>query len=50
VWIDFDPQVGHEQSIRKDVDVSIQPEVTLRNKDLTEFSELTGVIQADQKP
>lgn len=78
VWINFDPQAGHEQanvrpalvlsdeqynrrlrlaimcpittrraSYRRDLDVSIPPEVTIRNKDATGLIKLTGVIQAD---
>jgi mRNA interferase MazF len=78
VWIDFNPQTGHEQanerpalvlsdeqynrrlwlaimcpittrhaSYRADLNVSIPQGVVIRNKDFTEFIELTGVIQAD---
>ncbi len=78
VWVDFDPQAGHEQanvrpalvlsdekyncrlrlaimcpittrraSYRRDLDVSIPPEVTILNKDSTGFIKLTGVILAD---
>lgn len=78
VWINFDPQAGHEQAnerpapvlsdeqynrrlrlaimgpittrratYRRDLDVSIPPEVTIQNKDSTGLISLTGVIQAD---
>lgn len=78
VWVDFDPQAGHEQAnvrpalvlsdekynrrlrlaimcpittrrapYRRDLDVSIPPEVTIRNKDSTGFIRLSGVILAD---
>ncbi len=78
VWVDFDPQAGHEQanvrpalvlsdekynrrlrlaimcpittrraSYRRDLDVSIPPEVTILNKDSTGFIKLTGVILSD---
>ena len=78
VWIDFNPQTGHEQAnerpalvlsdeqynrrlwlaimcpittrdapYRADLNVSIPQGVVIRNKDFTEFIELTGVIQAD---
>ncbi len=78
VWINFDPQAGHEQAnerpalvlsdeqynrrlrlaimcpittcqapYRRDLDVSIPPEVTIRNKNSIGFIKLTGVVQAD---
>ena len=78
VWINFDPQAGHEQAnvrpalvlsdeqynrrlrlaimcpitnrlahYRRDLDVTIPSEVTIRNKDSTGLIKLTGVIQAD---
>jgi mRNA interferase MazF len=78
VWINFDPQAGHEQanvrpalvlsdeqynrrlrlaimcpittrraSYRRDLDVSIPPEVTIRNKNSIGFIKLIGVVQAD---
>ncbi len=78
VWINFDPQAGHEQAnerpalvlsdeqynrrlrlaimcpittrqalYRRDLDVSIPPEVTIRNKNSIGFIKLIGVVQAD---
>ena len=78
VWINFDPQAGHEQadvrpalvlsdeqynrrlrlaimcpittrraSYRRDLDISIPPEVTIRNRDSTGLIELTGVVLSD---
>ena len=78
VWINFNPQAGHEQAnerpalvlsdeqynrrlrlaimcpittrrapYRRDLDVYIPSDVTIRNKDSTGYIELTGAIQAD---
>lgn len=78
VWINFDPQAGHEQAnerpalilsdvqynrrlrlaimcpittrratYRRDLDVSIPPDVIIQNKNSTGLISLTGVIQAD---
>ena len=78
VWINFDPQAGHEQAnerpalvlsdeqynrrlrlaimcpittrqapYRRDLDVSIPPEVTIRNKNSIGFIKLISVVQAD---
>jgi len=78
VWINFNPQAGHEQAnerpalvlsdeqynrrlrlaimcpittrrapYRRDLDVYISSDVTIRDKDSTGYIELTGAIQAD---